>query len=115
MERCLLIGGFGGQGVMVCGQLLSYTASETTEKQVTYFPSYGPEQRGGTANCYVTISDNPISSPVPVTLTDLMVLNDPSLEKFESLLRKGGNLFINSSVVKKSPKREDSTSKHNCF
>ena len=63
MEKSFIIAGFGGQGVMVMGQLLSYTACETTEKYVTYFPSYGAEMRGGTANCYVVISDDPVGAP----------------------------------------------------
>jgi len=107
MERRLLVGGFGGQGVMVCGQLLCYTASDTTDKFVTFFPSYGAEQRGGTANCYVVISDEMIGAPTGEVMDDVIVLNDPSLMKFESMVKPGGNLFINSSVVTVKPKRTD--------
>lgn len=107
MERSLLIGGFGGQGVMVCGQLLCYTASDTTDKNVTFFPSYGAEQRGGTANCCVIISDEMIGSPMTDTPDDLMVLNDPSLAKFLPKLKTGGTVFINSSIVKTRPERDD--------
>ena len=109
MEKSVLIGGFGGQGVMVIGQLLSYTACETTEKYITYFPSYGSEQRGGTANCYVTISDEPIGGPVKVLLDDIIVLNDPSMIKFESRVKPGGLLFVNSSIVTTAPIRDDIT------
>ena len=106
-ERTLLLAGFGGQGVMVCGQLLCYTASETTDKFVTFFPSYGSEQRGGTANCYVVISDEMIGAPMADVMDDLMVLNDPSLTKFESRLKVGGTMFINSSIVSVEPTRKD--------
>ena len=107
MERSLLIGGFGGQGVMVCGQLLCYTASETTDKFVTYFPSYGAEQRGGTANCYVVISDKKIGAPMATFMDDLMALNDPSLTRFVGRLKKNGTLFVNSSIVTGRPDRDD--------
>ena len=108
MEKSLLIGGFGGQGVMVSGQLLCYAAAEETEdKFVTFFPSYGAEQRGGTANCYVIISDDHIGSPMVDQTDELMIFNNPSLEKFESCVRPGGMIFVNSSVVTKDPTRED--------
>ena len=107
MERSLLVGGFGGQGIMVIGQLLCYTTVEETEKFVTFFPSYGSEQRGGTANCYVVISDDPIGAPLAQIMDDVMVLNDPSLVKFESAVRPGGALFINTSIVSAVPKRTD--------
>ena len=109
MERSLLVGGFGGQGIMVIGQLLSYTAVEQTEKFVTFFPSYGSEQRGGTANCYVVISDEPIGAPHGSVMDDVMVLNDPSMLKFESIIRPGGALFVNSTIVTTPPKRTDIT------
>jgi len=109
MERRLLVGGFGGQGVMVIGQLLCYTASETTDLDVTFFPSYGGEQRGGTANCYVTISDEAIGAPVADFMDDIIVLNDPSMTKFQPMVKAGGNLFINSSIVTVKPTREDIT------
>lgn len=107
MERSVLIGGFGGQGVMVIGQLLSYTACETTDKYIVYFPSYGSEQRGGTANCYVTISDKPIGGPVKQRLDDIIVLNEPSLVKFEPRVKTGGLLFMNSSLISAAPVRDD--------
>jgi len=109
MEKSVLIGGFGGQGVMVIGQLLSYTACETTDKYIIYFPSYGSEQRGGTANCFVTISDEPIGTPVKQQLDDVIVLNEPSLAKFEERVKSGGLLFLNSSIISTAPKRTDIT------
>lgn len=109
MERSLLVGGFGGQGVMVIGQLLGYTACETTDKFVTFFPTYGSEQRGGTANCYVVISDEEIGTPVLSELDDVIVLNNPSMLKFEPLVKPGGMLFINSSIVESEPTRDDVT------
>ena len=109
MDRNILIGGFGGQGVMVIGQLLSYTACETTDKYITYFPSYGSEQRGGTANCYVAISDRPIGGPVKQKLDDVIVLNDPSMVKFQGRVKPGGLLFVNSSIVTAPCERDDIT------
>lgn len=109
MERSLLVGGFGGQGVMVIGQLLCYTTCETTDKEVTFFPSYGSEQRGGTANCYVVISDEPIGAPLANIMDDVMVLNDPSMLRFQSRVRPGGALFVNSSIVSIKPSRTDVT------
>lgn len=107
MEKSFIIAGFGGQGVMVAGQLLSYTACETTDKYVTYFPSYGAEMRGGTANCYVVISDDEIGAPVMDEMEDMIIMNDPSLNKFIDKLKAGGTLFINSSIVKSEIRRDD--------
>jgi Pyruvate:ferredoxin oxidoreductase and related 2-oxoacid:ferredoxin oxidoreductases, gamma subunit len=109
MERNLMVAGFGGQGVMVLGKILSYTTCEYTDKNVTFFPSYGAEQRGGTANCYVVISDEPVGAPLGDAMDDLIVMNGPSLNKFLYKLKKGGNLFINSSIVKDEIKRDDIT------
>ena len=103
MEKSFIIAGFGGQGVMVMGQLLSYTACETTDKYVTYFPSYGAEMRGGTANCYVVISDEPIGAPKVNKADYLVCLNDPSMERFRDAVVPGGTVFVNSSVVTLAP------------
>lgn len=102
----VIIAGFGGQGVMTMGQLLSYCA---TEKDINtlWFPSYGPETRGGTANCSVTISDVYVNSPVISTPDSLIIMNKPSLEKFMPKLKKGGHLFINSSLVTDAEYRDD--------
>lgn len=110
MEKSFIIAGFGGQGVMVIGQLLCYTACETTDKYVTYFPSYGAEMRGGTANCFVVISDEPVGAPKVDKADYLVVLNDPSMVKFRNSLVPNGTIFINSSVVTSEPERDDLTS-----
>ena len=102
-----MVAGFGGQGVMMLGTLLSQATCDSTDKYVTYFPSYGAEMRGGTANCYVVISDDPIGAPKPETQEDLIVMNDPSLVKFIGGLKKGGTLFTNSSIVTSDPGRDD--------
>ncbi|MCC8122692.1 MAG: 2-oxoacid:acceptor oxidoreductase family protein [Oscillospiraceae bacterium] len=107
METNLLVAGFGGQGVMMLGKLISYAACDNSDKKITFFPSYGAEQRGGTANCYVVISDDDIGAPVGDRMDDLIVMNGPSLQRFLPLLRPGGNLFINSSVVKEQIARDD--------
>ena len=99
MERNLLVAGFGGQGVMMLGTLLAQATCESTDKHVTYFPSYGAEMRGGTANCYVVISDDEIGAPVMEAMEDMIVMNDPSLHRFLDKLKPGGNLLINSSIV----------------
>ena len=107
MEKSFIIAGFGGQGVMVAGQLLSYTACETTDKYVTYFPSYGAEMRGGTANCYVVISDEPVGAPKVNQADYVVCLNDPSMAKFKDAVVPGGTIFTNSSVVTIEPTRDD--------
>jgi len=107
MENTILIGGFGGQGVMVFGQLLCYTATETTDKNVSYFPSYGMEKRGGTSNCYVTISDEPIGAPKAETSTCIVVLSNPAMNLFQKTLLPGGTMLINTSVCTIKPERTD--------
>jgi 2-oxoglutarate ferredoxin oxidoreductase subunit gamma len=107
MENTILIGGIGGQGVMVFGQLLCYTAVETTDKYVTYFPSYGMEKRGGTSNCYVTISDDPVGAPKAEKASYVVVLADPAMDKFQNTLLPGGTMFVDSSVCTKKTHRTD--------
>ncbi len=107
MEKSVIVAGFGGQGVMVIGQLLAYTACETTDKYVTYFPSYGAEMRGGTANCYVVISDEPVGAPKVAQADYVIVLNDPSMARFKDAVAPNGVMFVNSSVVTTKPDRED--------
>ena len=107
MERNLMVAGFGGQGVMTLGKFLAEAACDSTDKNVTFFPSYGAEQRGGTANCYVVISDDDIGAPLGDSMDDLIVMNDPSLQKFLYKLIPGGTLFINSSIVKSEITRTD--------
>jgi 2-oxoglutarate ferredoxin oxidoreductase subunit gamma len=98
--------GFGGQGVMLMGQLLSYSGMYEG-KEVTYFPAYGAEMRGGTANCSVVISDEAIGSPVIAEPDIVVAMNRPSLDKFESTLKSGGTLYYNSSLIDVKPKRTD--------
>ena len=107
MERNLMVAGFGGQGVMALGKFLAEATCESTDKNVTFFPSYGAEQRGGTANCYVVISDDDIGAPLGDQMDDLIVMNDPSLSKFLYKLVPGGTLYINSSIVKSKITRTD--------
>lgn len=102
----LIIAGFGGQGVLMIGQLIAYAAMYEG-KEVTWLPSYGPEMRGGTANCSVIVSDKKISSPIIVEADVVAALNLPSLVKFESILKSGGHLFINTSLIKNLPQRDD--------
>jgi len=104
----VVFAGFGGQGVMTAGQLLAYTAMEEG-KQVVWIPSYGPEMRGGTANCTVVVSDKRIGSPIINHPMSACVFNRPSLEKFGQLLRKDGLLFINSSLIDVKSGRDDIT------
>ena len=107
MERNRMVAGFGGQGVMTLGKFLAEATCDSTDMNVTFFPSYGAEQRGGTANCYVVISDEDIGAPLGDSMDDLIVMNDPSLNKFLYKLVPGGTLFINSSIVKSEITRDD--------
>jgi len=107
LNEKVICAGFGGQGVMLMGQLISY-AGMIEGKEVSWLPSYGPEMRGGTANCSVMVSDRPIGSPVITdNATTAIVMNLPSLDKFEADIIKGGNLLINSSLIEKKAKRDD--------
>ncbi|CCQ93558.1 conserved hypothetical protein [[Clostridium] ultunense Esp] len=106
MEERITIAGFGGQGVMAIGQLLTY-AGMIEGKHVSWLPSYGPEMRGGTANCSVIVSSEPVGSPVVVNSTTAIVMNKPSLDKFESTVNPEGRLFINSSLIEQKSGRED--------
>lgn len=102
----LVIAGFGGQGVMLIGQMIAY-AGMLEGKEVTWMPSYGPEMRGGTANCSVIVSDKRISSPIVTDATAVVAMNLPSLMKFENLIKPGGQLFVNTSLIKEQPSRND--------
>ncbi len=101
----IVIAGFGGQGILSAGRLLAY-AGMLENKNVSWLPSYGPEMRGGTANCNVIISDDAIGSPILNDATALIVMNGPSLEKFESWVCNGGVIITDSSLVENCPKRE---------
>ncbi len=106
MEEKIVSAGFGGQGVLLIGKLLAL-AGMSEGKHVSWVPSYGPEMRGGTANCTVIISDEEISSPLAPTPDTIIVMNKPSLEAFEIQLKKGGLLVMNSSLIDVKTKRSD--------
>ncbi len=108
MQEEFLFAGFGGQGVMFAGQLLAYAAMEEG-KEVTWIPSYGPEMRGGTAHCFVVISDRPIGSPIVRHPKVAVVFNNPSFEKYEPLVAPGGVLAVNASLVTLRSSRTDIT------
>lgn len=108
MKKEIIISGFGGQGVMSIGKNL-VEAGMDEGFFVTWAPSYGPEMRGGTANCHVVLSSMPVGSPVFTYPTELIAMNAPSIDKFGSKVRSGGMVFINSSVVKEKFEREDIT------
>lgn len=98
--------GFGGQGVMAMGKILVEAALKEG-KNVSWLPSYGPEMRGGTANCNVIVSDEPVGAPVVSEATAALILNRPSLDKFEGDVIPGGVLIINSSLIDQKAKRDD--------
>lgn len=102
----ILLAGFGGQGVMFVGKILTY-AGMLAGREVCWIPSYGPEMRGGTANCSVIVSDEEIHSPVIEYADCGIVLNQPSYEKFLPRIRPGGTLVVNSSIVSAAPARDD--------
>ncbi|WP_378954685.1 2-oxoacid:acceptor oxidoreductase family protein [Pelosinus sp. sgz500959] len=106
MRQEMIIAGFGGQGVLVMGQILTY-AGMLEDKQVSWIPSYGPEMRGGTANCSVIISSEPIGSPIVYEPTAAVVMNLQSFDKFESMVQPQGILIVNSSLINKETKRDD--------
>ena len=106
MNQEMIFAGFGGQGVMLMGQILSY-AGMMEEQQVSWFPAYGPEMRGGTANCSVIIGDEAVGTPIVTEPQVVVAMNLPSLDKFEPHLAAGGILLINSSLIERSAKRSD--------
>ncbi|MGC9489969.1 MAG: 2-oxoacid:acceptor oxidoreductase family protein [Thermovirgaceae bacterium] len=107
-KRGLIAAGFGGQGIMVLGQLVAYTAI-SEGRYVTWIPSYGPEMRGGTANCGVVISDEEIASPVVAEADVAVIMNKPSLEKFIDSVKPGGTLLYNSDLLDYPDPRRDIT------
>lgn len=106
MQTEILLSGFGGQGALFAGQLLSYAAMDSG-REVTWIPSYGPEMRGGTANCTVVIADDEIGSPFVQYPEAVIVMNLPSLDKYEPNVKKGGLLIVNKSMVNRKPNRSD--------
>lgn len=106
MQKEIIIAGFGGQGVLFGGQVLAYAAMDAG-KEVTWIPSYGPEMRGGTANCTVVIADEEIGSPLVEHPPLAIALNLPSFDKYEEVLQTGGTLVVNKSMVDRGAKRTD--------
>jgi len=106
MYQGIRISGFGGQGIISSGILLAY-AGMLDGKHVTFFPSYGAEMRGGTANCSVVVSSDEVATPSVDRPDTVIVMNEPSLAKFEPMVKPGGLLIINTSLVESRPKRKD--------
>ncbi len=107
MNEKIIVAGFGGQGVMAIGKLLAYSGM-LENKEVSWLPSYGPEMRGGTANCDVMISDTMIGSPVISSdATAAIIMNLPSLKKFENEVMPGGKIIINKSLINEETTRKD--------
>ena len=102
----ILIAGFGGQGVLALGDTIAYAAMREG-RHITWIPSYGPESRGGTSNCHVTISDGEISSPVVDEPDVLIAMNLPSMDRFEPAVKEGGLIIYNSSLTNRKPHRSD--------
>lgn len=106
MTSNIVLAGFGGQGILFAGKLLAYSGL-MDEKEVSWLPSYGPEMRGGTANCSVVISDDEISSPLVLEPDELIVMNTPSFDKFINAVAPGGKAFIDSSMIEEKSDRTD--------
>jgi len=106
MHEEIIVAGFGGQGVIMAGKLMCLAAMQEG-KHVSHIPSYGAEMRGGTANCSVVISDDPIGSPVVPKPSIVIAMNGPSMRKFEPRLKEGGLLLYNSSLIDFKPERKD--------
>jgi len=106
MKHELLVAGFGGQGVLSMGMTLAY-AGMVEGKEISWMPSYGPEMRGGTANCMVIVSDNKISSPILTMFDTVVTLNQPSMDKFEKAVKPGGLLIYDATSILRAPTRTD--------
>ena len=104
-EQCIFAG-FGGQGMLLIGKFLAEAGMESG-LNVSWLPSYGPEMRGGTANCSVVVSDKPVASPLIAQADSILAMNKPSLLKFESSVKPGGLLLVNSSIIDIKTSRED--------
>ena len=102
----IIIAGFGGQGLLFAGKVLAY-AGLLEKRQLSWLPSYGPEMRGGTANCNVILSDTPVGSPIVQHPNVLMVMNEPSLDRYENDVVPGGRIFVDSSIIKRRVARQD--------
>ncbi len=106
MEEKIIAAGFGGQGALSIGQFIAYSAMHEG-LEVTWLPSYGPEMRGGTANCSVVVSDAPVASPIISTPDCLIAMNKPSLDKFVNNVKTGGIIIVNSSLISEKVDRKD--------
>ena len=106
MTNNILIAGFGGQGILFSGKFLAYEAL-LEQKEVSWLPSYGPEMRGGTANCSIIISDTKVGSPIVNEPDILIAMNAPSLEKYEPATVSGGKIFVDSSLIEKKVEKKD--------
>ena len=106
MTLNILLAGFGGQGILFAGKVMAY-AGMMEGKEISWLPSYGPEMRGGTANCSVCISDEKIGSPLVTNPDILIAMNLPSLEKFENDVVPGGTIIVDSSIIHKKVERDD--------
>ncbi len=106
MTKEYLFAGFGGQGLLFSGKVLAYKGL-IEEKNVSWLPSYGPEMRGGTANCSVIVSDDPVGAPIVLTPDVLVAMNLPSLDKYENAVRKDGYIFVDSSLIERKVQRDD--------
>jgi len=111
MERSIIISGFGGQGVILAGKILAQAAMNHG-LEVTWLPSYGPEMRGGTANCTVVLSDELVGSPIIDEATALIAMNLPSLDKFDQTIAAGGCIVVNRSLIDRQVDREDVTTSY---
>jgi len=106
MTHETIFAGFGGQGILFAGKVIAY-AGMNENKNVSHLPSYGPEMRGGTCNCHVIVSDDPVASPIIVEPTALVAMNAPSFDKFENTLVPGGKAFIDSTLISRDAVRDD--------
>ena len=106
MTTQILIAGFGGQGVLFAGKFLAYKGL-LEDKQVSWLPSYGPEMRGGTANCSIIISDEPVGSPIVSSPDALIAMNLPSFDKYEGAVAPGGKVFVDSTLIGRKAERTD--------
>ena len=101
-----IMAGFGGQGLLFSGKVLAHAAL-IENRELSWLPSYGPEMRGGTCNCSVIVSDDPVGSPIIAHPNVLMVMNEPSLDKFEDQVAAGGTIFVDSSLIARKVRRTD--------
>ncbi|MDL2248301.1 2-oxoacid:acceptor oxidoreductase family protein [Tyzzerella sp. OttesenSCG-928-J15] len=106
MNNKMIFAGYGGQGMLLCGQLIAYAAM-LEDSHVTWFPSYGPEMRGGAASCTVIISDKAIGSPIIQYADAAVVMNQPSFDKFQPSVKPGGVLIYNTSMIEADKARDD--------